>query len=62
MASVFVNGQLDLCVQSLGRMSNRNLAVALQAHIGELRSRALARASTEGGLRHGHDYIVVAEP
>lgn len=58
----FVNSQLDLCAQSLGRMRNRNLAVALQAHIGELRSRALARASLEGGLRHGHDYIVVAEP
>lgn len=30
--------------------------------IGRLRDRALAFVSREGGLRHGHDYIIFAEP
>ncbi len=34
----------------------------LLAHIADLRTRALAHIAGEGGLRHGHDYIVVAEP
>jgi hypothetical protein len=58
----FINSQLDLCAESLSRLRDRALAVALQTHIAELRTRALAFASREGGLRHGHDYIVIAEP
>lgn len=57
----FINSQLDLCSESLQRMRDRALAVALQSHIADLRSRALAMAANEGGLRHGYDYIVVAE-
>ncbi len=36
--------------------------VSLQAHIADLRAQALALMAGEGGLRHGHDYIIVAEP
>lgn len=58
----FINSQLDLCTESLSRICDRSLAVSLQAHVAELRARALATAYSSGGLRHGHDYIVVAEP
>lgn len=58
----FVNSQLDLCTQCLDRLRDRGLAVALQANVADLRARALAHVAASGGLRHGHDYIVVAEP
>jgi hypothetical protein len=58
----FINSQLDLCTQSLDRVRDRSLAVALQSHVAKLRERALAIASAEGGLRHGYDYLVAAEP
>lgn len=58
----FVNSQLDMCTHAAGRFRDRGLAVAMQAHVADLRTRALAHVAREGGLRHGHDYIVVAEP
>jgi len=58
----FVNSQLDMCSRVLGNLKDRQLAVALQQHVAELRNRALALISTEGGLRYGHDYIIVAFP
>ncbi|MHC9084662.1 class I SAM-dependent methyltransferase [Luteimonas sp. RIT-PG2_3] len=58
----FVHSQLDMCTQAVGRWQDRALAVAMLAHIADLRRRALAHLHREGGLRHGHDYIVVAEP
>lgn len=58
----FVHSQLDLCRQSVDRLRDRSLAAPLQAHIADLRTRALAHIAREGGLRHGHDYIIVAEP
>lgn len=58
----FINSQLDLAAASLGRLRDRALAVSLQQHIADLRARALAMIGAEGGLRHGHDYIIVAEP
>ncbi len=57
----FINSQLDLCTQSLDRLRDRSLAVAFQRHVASLRERALALASTEGGLRHGYDYLIAAE-
>src|SRR5690606_18687716 len=57
----FVHSQLDLCMQSVNRLHNRALAGPLQGHIADLRTRALAHIVREGGLRHGHDYIIVAE-
>lgn len=58
----FINSQLDLCTHSLDRLADRVLAVALQAHVAGLRERALALAGVEGGLRHGYDYLIAAEP
>lgn len=51
-----------LCTSALERLRDRPVAVALQTHVAALRNRALAFVSREGGLRHGHDYIIVAEP
>lgn len=59
---MFINSQLDLAAASLGRLQDRALAVSLQQHIAGLRARALAMAGAEGGLRHGHDYLIVASP
>jgi hypothetical protein len=58
----FINSQLDLCTQSLDKLRDRALAVALQAHVASLRERAIALAAAEGGLRHGYDYLIAAEP
>ena len=58
----FVHSQLDLCAQVLARVANRALATQLQAEVADLRMRALAHIAREGGLRHGNDYIVAAEP
>ncbi|WP_411834352.1 class I SAM-dependent methyltransferase [Pseudoxanthomonas mexicana] len=58
----FVHSQLDMCTHAAGRFHDRALAVAMLAHVADLRARALAHLRREGGLRHGHDYVVVAEP
>lgn len=58
----FVNSQLDMASQVLTGLRDRRLAVAMQAHIADLRTRCLVHVQREGGLRHGHDYIIVAEP
>lgn len=58
----FVNSQLDMCDQALQKLRDRSLAVSLQSHIAALRDRALAFVAREGGIQHGSDYIVVAEP
>lgn len=58
----FVQTQLDMCDQALQRLNDRMLAVAFQSHVAALRDRAMAFVSREGGIPHGHDYIVVAEP
>jgi len=58
----FIDSQLDMCTRVLGNIRDRALAVALQQHVADLRNRAHALCRAEGGLRYGHDYIVVAEP
>lgn len=58
----FVHSQLDMCTQAITHLDSRGLAVRLQEEIAELRQRALAYIAREGGLRHGHDYLIVAEP
>lgn len=58
----FVNGQLDMCDQRLLRLKDRALALAMMEHVAQLRERALAMVAAEGGLRHGHDYVIAAEP
>ncbi len=58
----FVHSQLDLCLHAIGKLRDRTLAAPLLAHAADLRIRALAHIAREGALRHGHDYLVAAEP
>ena len=57
----FINSQIDLCLESIGRMQDRSPAASLLMHAAGVRERALALSAAEGGLRYGNDYIVVAE-
>lgn len=58
----FIDSQLDMCTRALNGLRDRTLALALQQQAAELRERAHAVCRQQGGLRHGHDYIVIAEP
>lgn len=58
----FVNSQIDMCASRLARLSDRTLAQALHARGEALRQEALAFIAREGGLRHGFDYVIAAEP
>lgn len=58
----FVDGQLDMCMRCLERLPDRQLATAMQAHVDTLRQEAHLQLERDGGLRHGHDYVIVAEP
>lgn len=57
----FVNGQIDMCVNRLERMPE-HLRAAMHSYVEDVRARALALDEREGGLRHGHDYVIAAEP
>lgn len=57
----FVNGQLDMCLDLTHRFASRPVADAILAHAEELRQQALSVIRQEGGLRHGADYLIVAE-
>jgi len=58
----FVNSQIDMCVPRLAALPDRGLAEALAAHGESLRRAALESIAREGCLRHGHDYLLAAEP
>ena len=58
----FINGQLDVCVQKLPRIRDRDLAVALEEQIKSLRERALSFSMANDGVRFGQDYVVFAKP
>lgn len=58
----FVNGQIDMCAPRLARLEDRTLADAMTARGEALRMSGLAMVEAEGGLRHGHDYVIAAEP
>jgi hypothetical protein len=58
----FINSQLDMCSRAIDRLADRRLAVAMHGHVATLRTEALAAATRSGGLRHGYDYVIVAEP
>lgn len=58
----FVNSQIDMCAPRLAGLADRVLADALTRRGEDIRSRALAMVKAEGGLRHGHDYVLAAEP
>jgi hypothetical protein len=58
----FVNSQIDMCAPRLAALPDRALAEALAARDEALRRAALERIAGEGSLRHGHDYLLAAEP
>lgn len=58
----FVNSQIDMCAPRIARLGDPALATALTLRAEDLRSRALAFAEHEDGIRHGHDYVIAAEP
>lgn len=58
----FIHSQLAMCSHAAGKLPDRRLAVELLRHVADLQARALALAQQQGGLAHGHDYVVVAEP
>lgn len=58
----FVNSQIDMCAPRLARLEDRSLADALRQNGEALRARALTMIEAEGGLSHGHDYVIAAEP
>lgn len=58
----FIDSQLDMCAQRLGRIQDRQLALSLMEHVQTLRAQAHALCRQEQGLRHGHDYLILAEP
>jgi hypothetical protein len=58
----FVNSQIDMCAPRLARLEDRALAAALATHGEQLRAAALEFAAKEDGIRHGHDYVIAAEP
>ena len=58
----FVDQQVDMCAPRLAALPDRTLADALHAHGEALRRAALALIKREGGIRHGYDYVIAAEP
>ncbi|MCI4591082.1 class I SAM-dependent methyltransferase [Sphingobium sp. BYY-5] len=58
----FVNSQIDMCGPRLAKLANRALAGALRAEGEELRARAIEQIMRDGALRHGHDYVIAAQP
>jgi len=58
----FVDSQIDMCAPRLAKIIDRALAESLAARGEALRAEALAHVARAGGLRHGFDYILAAEP
>ncbi|MCR5876250.1 class I SAM-dependent methyltransferase [Phenylobacterium sp. J426] len=57
----FVNAQIDMALMRVARLPNTKLAASLVDHGEALRARALNLADAEDGLRHGFDYVIVAD-
>jgi hypothetical protein len=60
--AAFVNSQIGMCEPRLATLADRDLARALGAHGDALRRRALDYVKAHGGLRHGFDYVIAADP
>lgn len=58
----FIQSQLDMCSKAMEKLADRTLAVAMLRHVADLQARALAASRQWGGLAHGNDYLIVAEP
>lgn len=58
----FVDSQIAMCLRLLERLPDQVLAAALRANAEALREEGHALIARFGGLRHGHDYVIAAEP
>lgn len=58
----FVNTQIDLSLAALNKLKDETVAKALLGQGEDLRARALEVIAAEGGLAHGFDYVIAADP
>ena len=58
----FVNTQIDLSLTALRKLKDQTVAKALIAQGEDLRASALEVIAAEGGLVHGSDYVIAADP
>lgn len=58
----WINSQLDMGLRRLGGLADRPLAGALANRIETVRAEAINLSEREGGLAHGFDYVIAAEP
>lgn len=58
----WIDSQLDMGLRRLAKIPDRTVAAALAGRIEALRAEALRVAEREGGLAHGYDYVIAAEP
>lgn len=58
----FVHGQLEMCERRLPAIADKALREGLASRIESLRSQALSVLQRDDGLRHGSDFVIVAEP
>ncbi|MHA7833637.1 MAG: class I SAM-dependent methyltransferase [Algiphilus sp.] len=58
----FIDGQLDMCDKRLPLIRDAALRAALGDQVRALREEAHEAEQRLGGLRHGFDYIITAEP
>lgn len=58
----FVNGQLNMCLGRLERFASSDVAATMRTYVEDIRTRALTFADANDGIRHGHDYVIAAEP
>lgn len=58
----FIDSQIDMCMPRLDALDDHALADALRARGERLRQAALALVQVEGGIRHGYDYVIAAQP
>ncbi len=58
----YVHSQLDMCVDRIKRFTSAELGSAMGHYVEDLRGRALAVHDRDGGLSHGSDYVIAAEP
>jgi hypothetical protein len=58
----FVNSQIDMALMRLEKLTDSSLAEALAAKGEVIRGYALQMIAGEGGIRHGFDYVIAADP
>lgn len=58
----WVNGQLDMALRRVAKLSDRRVVRSLSESIRQLRGEAIALTASEGGLRAGADWVIAAVP